>query len=80
MVPYEFGFYSYRQASLTKLEKHSAFAQAYFNSVKQHGLEEYISLRRLSGHEPKEILECTERKVNIQFSIGEVSLSETHHR
>ncbi|EER36690.1 conserved hypothetical protein [Histoplasma capsulatum H143] len=43
-VPYEFGFYSYRQASPTKLEKHSAFAQAYFDSVKEHGLEEYIEL------------------------------------
>ncbi|QSS57456.1 hypothetical protein I7I53_11639 [Histoplasma capsulatum var. duboisii H88] len=79
-VPYEFGFYSYRQASPTKLEKHSAFAQAYFDSVKEHGLEEYIGLRRLTGHEPKEMLECTEGKVYINFSISEVSLSETHHQ
>ncbi|KAL2372002.1 hypothetical protein BDBG_03692 [Blastomyces gilchristii SLH14081] len=70
--PYEFGFFSYRQAMPMKLEEHSAFVQAYFDAVKQHGLEEYIGLRRLSGREPEEMLECTEGKVNINFPISEI--------
>lgn len=70
--PYEFAFFPYSKVTPPKLEEHAPFVEAFFDAVKLHGLDNFIGLRRLSGHESTGILECTEGKVNIMFASNEV--------
>ncbi|KAJ5847274.1 hypothetical protein N7455_011231 [Penicillium solitum] len=72
LYPYEFGFFPYSKVTPPKLEEHAPFVEAFFDAVKLHGLDNFIGLRRLSGHESTGMLECTEGKVNIMFASNEV--------
>lgn len=69
---YEFGFFPYSKTDPPKLEQHASFVEAFFDTVNLHGLDNFVGLRRLSGHESTGMLECTEGKVNIMFSSNEV--------
>ena len=62
-----------------ELDKYASFVEAYFDVVKDHGLEEFVGLRRLCGYESTGMLESTEGKVNIMFSSNEVCLFVIHN-
>ncbi|KAJ6021255.1 hypothetical protein N7540_006759 [Penicillium herquei] len=73
VLPYEFGFVPYSTAGPPRLEDYAPFVKEFFDTVKLHGLENSVGIRRLSGTESPGMLECTEGKVNIMFSGNEVS-------
>ncbi|KAJ5143702.1 uncharacterized protein N7515_002489 [Penicillium bovifimosum] len=70
--PYEFGFFPYSKTDPPKLEQHASFVEAFFDAVNLHGLDNFVGLRRLSGHESTGMLECTEGRVNIMFPSNEI--------
>ena len=72
--PYEFCFVPSSKSRPAKLEEHSSFVKDFFETITSHRLGRFIGLRRLSGMESPEMLECTEGNVNIMFRSDEVSL------